>query len=262
MLRPRIAIPTRLYGGRLKDAIAQAAETRADAVELDARNEVKPGELSETGCRQLLHFLDEMRLGVASLRFPTRRTYYDPADLEARVQATRLAMSLARRLGTNILTLRVGRIPDDPESAHYGVLRGVMDDLARYSNQVGTTLAITPEADSPEQLRGLLDNVTSGPLLIDFDPAVFVLAERPAAQALRDLHAAIGHVRARDAVRHVGGSGSEVALGRGEVDWDEILAVLDEAEFRGWITVDRTIGEDPAGDAARAVQYLRTVAMD
>ena len=49
-------------------------------------------------------------------------------------------------------------------------------------------------------------------------------------------------------------------VGRGEVDWEETLAVLDEAGFAGWIACDRTSGPGPFAEASRAVRYLREVA--
>jgi sugar phosphate isomerase/epimerase len=77
---------------------------------------------------------------------------------------------------------------------------------------------------------------------------------------LRTLHASVWQVRVRDAVREMDGSGVEVPLGRGEVVWDEFLALVDEIGYRGWLTVDRTAGDDKLHDAARAIQYLRRVA--
>lgn len=63
----------------------------------------------------------------------------------------------------------------------------------------------------------------------------------------------------RDAIREGDGASTEVPLGRGEVPWQELLAVIYELNYRGWFCVDRTQGEDRAGDAARAVQYLRSL---
>jgi sugar phosphate isomerase/epimerase len=45
------------------------------------------------------------------------------------------------------------------------------------------------------------------------------------------------------------------------VEWEEVLALLGEAEYAGWLTVDRTQGEDRPGDIRRAMQYLKNVAL-
>jgi sugar phosphate isomerase/epimerase len=63
----------------------------------------------------------------------------------------------------------------------------------------------------------------------------------------------------RDATRIGDGTSTEVPVGRGEVAWQELLAVVHELDYRGWFCVDRTQGEDRAGDAGRAIQYLRSL---
>ena len=57
----------------------------------------------------------------------------------------------------------------------------------------------------------------------------------------------------------VDAGGLEVALGRGEVEWIEILPLLDEVAYAGWVTVVRTQGDDRGGDVARGVKYLSNV---
>ncbi len=49
-------------------------------------------------------------------------------------------------------------------------------------------------------------------------------------------------------------------VGRGEVDWDAMVALFDEMNYNGWLTVARYEGDDPLGDATRAVTYLGNVA--
>ena len=48
-------------------------------------------------------------------------------------------------------------------------------------------------------------------------------------------------------------------LGRGEADLPAVLARLEERDFRGPVTVERTEGNDPSGDLANAVAYLRSL---
>jgi sugar phosphate isomerase/epimerase len=242
----------------LKDSLHLAASLRVQGVQFDAREEFKPGDLTETGRRQLLHALDQQGLSVAALAFPTRRSFYDEEQLDARVAAAKQTMELAWQLRAGIVTARVGKVPEK-DSKSYRLLQDVLGDLAQHGNQIGTTLAITPTHDTPTALAELIDSVKTGPLGIDFDTAVFVMSGHPPAQALRTLHASIMHLTARDAIRDIDAGGVEVAVGRGEVDWVELLPFLDEIGYDGWVTVNRTQGDDRAGDAARAVQYLRNV---
>lgn len=254
----RIALATRCLNLPLKDAVRVVASLAIQGVQFDARDEIKPGALTETGRRQLLHALDQQRLSVASLAFPTRRSFYDEEQLDARVSAAKRAMELAWQLRARVVTARVGKVPAR-ESKSYRLLQDVLGDLAQHGNQVGSTLAITPTHETPEALAELIDSVKTGQIGIDFDTAVFVMAGHKLGPALRTLHASIMHITARDAIRDVDAGGIEVALGRGEVEWVELLPQVDEIGYAGWVTVNRTQGDDRAGDAARAVQYLKNV---
>jgi sugar phosphate isomerase/epimerase len=254
----RIALATRCLNLPLKDSVRVAASLAVRGVQFDAREEIKPGELTETGRRQLLHELDQHGLSVASLAFHTRRSFYDEEQLDARVAAAKRTLELAWQLRARIVTARMGKIPDR-ESKSYRLLQDVLGDLAQCANQVGATLAITPTHESPAALAELVGSVKTGPIGIDFDTAVFVMSGHDPGQALRTLQGLVMHLTARDAIRDIDAGGIEVALGRGEVDWVELLPLLDEIGYSGWVTVNRTQGDDRAGDAARAVQYLSNV---
>ena len=253
----RISVSTLCFGQSLKLALRTAASAGVQGVQLDVRDELRPSELSETGRRQLVHQLTELGLKVAAVNFPLRRGLGDQLELDARVAAIKSAMEFAWSLQAPILSARIGKLPADVESKQYQLMLEVLSDIVRHGNHVGTTLAIAPTHDSPEALQTLVGAVQTGPVGIDFDPAGFVSAGYNAVAALRALHAQVVHFEARDAIRDVDGTGQEVALGRGETDWTELLVLLHEMEYRGWVNVNRTQGEDRAGDASRAVKFLQ-----
>ena len=256
----RMAVATRSFQEPLKQSVQTAGTMGAQGVQFELRNEVRPGELSETGRRQLLHYLEEMNLTVASTMFPTRRSFYDLEGLDTRLAGTRQAMEFTYQLNATVMTLRIGRIPSEPESEEYQILRQVMNDLARHGNRVGVTIAITPTRDEPAFLLKLLSEITQGPVGINFDPATFIMSGQNPSDALAKLEEQLMHVLVRDAIRDIDGGGMEVPVGRGEVDWEEFLALLDEAEYKNWLIIDRTQGEDRPGDIRRAMQYLKNVA--
>jgi len=257
----RVALATRNLKLPLPQALVAAARAGAQGVQFDLREEVRAGELTETGCRQLLHQIDEIGLRVASTIFPTRKSLFDEEQLDARVAAIRAAMKFAWQLKCRIRVIRAGRIPTDRESKDYQLLRDVMTDLTRHGNQVGVSLALSPTQDSPETMADFVGAIQSGPIGINFDPAAFLMAGHAPSPAYRKLHTLITHVTARDAIRDAEGAGLEQALGRGEVDWFELLALLEESAYSGWTTVLRTQGDDLSGDALRAIQYLKNVGL-
>jgi sugar phosphate isomerase/epimerase len=94
---------------------------------------------------------------------------------------------------------------------------------------------------------------------INFDPASVVSAGRSPVEVMTEWGTFLNHVMVRDAIRDGGGDSTEVPVGRGEVEWQEVLAIAYELNYRGWFCVDRTQGNDKAGDAGRAVQYVRSL---
>ncbi|HID23677.1 MAG TPA: sugar phosphate isomerase/epimerase [Planctomycetaceae bacterium] len=262
MHRLKIALATRILKQPLRQALVAVARAGAGGVQLDARSEVPPVELSRTGRRELVKQLSDLHLSVASVHVPTRRALSDEAYLEYRLDLIRDAMQLAYDLKSGVVTVRMGALPDPSDTGPYSLLIDVLNDLARFGNRVGAVLAVTPASEDPGRLGPLLAHVKEGPIGLDFDPTVFVAGPQSPSDAFRQLHQWVRHVQVRDAVRDMDGTVLEVPVGRGDVAWDELLALLEEADYRGWLTVIRTAGDDRAGDATRAVQYLRNVAAD
>lgn len=257
----RFAVATDVFGLPIREAVLAAAEVGAQAVQFNARDELRPGDLSETGRRQFLHLLSERDLQVASLRFPTRRAVYDEEQLDARVAALRAAIEFARQLKSSVLTFRIGKLPAD-DSPAWPVLVDVLTDLARHGNQHGVIPCVTPMTAPIDRLVELAASIRSGLIGIDFDPSVVAVASERPHEAYRQHHAQVRHVVARDAVKGLDGGATEVPVGRGEVDWVELLPLLLEADYGGWLTVARSQGQDRAGDAARAIKYLSRVSFD
>jgi sugar phosphate isomerase/epimerase len=256
----QIAIATSSLSQPFKRAAQTVARLGATGLQIDARNELRPNALGETGRRQFLHHLSELGLKVASLTFPLRRSFYDEDELEARVDATKQVLNFAYQLGAKVVTVRIGKVPADRESREYGLLRDVLDDLAQYSNRVGATLAISPLGDTLEDLANLLGDITQGPLGLDFDPGGFAMAAHDPIAAFRTLHESVINVRIRDGLRDIDVTGAEVAVGQGDVKWPECLALLDEAHYTGWLTIDRTTGNTRTADVAHAIEFLRSLA--
>ncbi len=254
----RIAIELSCLRQPFKQALVTAAKLAADAVAIDARGEIRPSTISATGIRQLNKFLDDLRLKVASVTFQTRRGYHVEDDLERRITATKQAMDFAHALGCNVITNQVGMISEDEHDPALDVLRAALSDIGRHGQRRGVFLAARTGSEPADALRRLIDLLPEGSLAVDFDPGNFIVNGFSASEALPILVRDIIHVHARDGVRDLArGRGLEVALGRGSVDFAEIVAMLDQYGYRGYLTVERTDAAHPQLDIANAVAYLR-----
>lgn len=253
----RLAVATRCLGhSSLVGAIKSAAELNVTGVQFDIRNEIKSGHLSETGRRDLLYRINNRGLTVSGTVFPLQHPLYESERLDLRIHALRDAMRFAYSLKSTVVCFRVGKIPTEDNSPQRKVLIEVLNDLASLANHVGVTLAITPTRDSAESLKAVVEAVTKGPIGIDFDPAHFAMTGQPIAESLRLLHKLVVHVQLRDGVEGIDG-GHEEVVGRGQVDWIEILALLGEMDYRGWLTAIRLQGEDRARDVAKGIKIVQ-----
>src|SRR5262245_56483413 len=141
MLQIKVGVQLASLGLPLKEGLLTARELGAEAVEIDARRELRPEELSQTGVRQVRKLLDDLNLRVSCVAFRTRRGYHVAEDLEARIDATKRALRLAYDLGASVVVNHIGRVPADDEVAKLGTMVQALADLGRYSQRVGAFLA-------------------------------------------------------------------------------------------------------------------------
>jgi sugar phosphate isomerase/epimerase len=261
MLPLQFAVATSSFRQPLRQSIDTAGRIGASGVVFDARAELPVADYGDTARRQLLHELDEQRLKVAALTFPLRRPLHDLEQLDRRMAALQSAMQFASLLRCRLLTVSAMRAPAEADSREAQRIEDVLNELARLGNHIGVTLNLTPVGDSPSDLISLLSKVKQGPIAVDFDPAGCVRSGRDPVNDLREYATWIGHVHVRDAIHGRDGDGKETAVGRGEVDWPELLALLQEIGYRGWLTARRTEGDDPAGDVTRALEYVQRVVL-
>jgi sugar phosphate isomerase/epimerase len=260
VLQIKIGIQLASLGLHFQQALLMARRMGAEAVEIDARHELKPGEISHTGVRQVRKMLDDLNLRVSCVSFRTRRGYHVADDLERRLEATRGAMRLAYDLGTNSVVNHIGHIPTDDDSTATSTLLAALLDLGRYGQKVGAVLAAETATESGADLAKLLAKLPAGSIGVDLNPAQLILHGHSPAEAVRALGPHIVHVHATDGTRDLAQNrGVEVALGRGSAEFPELLAILEEHQYRGYITIERRGADQPAAEIAQAVEFLRNL---
>ena len=258
---PELKIAVDLAGLRmpLKKALLAASELGVRAVQIDARGEITP-QLSRTGVRQLRKMLDDLRLRVSAVRFRTRRGYGTMADLDARVAATKAAMTLAHDLGAPLVVNHLGFIPSDPESEGWKLMVEVLSDLAAHGHRAGALLAAETGGADGQQLAKLLADVGDGAMAVDLNPGALMAGGFSPLEAVAALGPAIQLVHATDAHSGTSGRAGDAALlGRGDVDFPALLAALEEHGYRGHFTVGQPTFSDPTGEIAQAIEYLRAM---
>jgi sugar phosphate isomerase/epimerase len=259
MIRSKIAVQTRCLAQPFKQALHTAGRIGADGVQIDARAEITPGELSDTGLRQLRKMLNDLNLRVGSVVFSSQRGYANSQDLERRVAATIEAMRMASRLGASALVFATGQLPlvGTPERA---TLVDALTALAGQGSRLGVSLAAHCAEAQPSDLVELLGELPEGLMGVDLSPADAIRAGQSPSEVAAALGRHVVHMFANDAVRGLGGSAAiDVELGRGSADVPELLGALEEFDYRGWVTVERRNSPRAIEDCENAIAYLRAL---
>jgi sugar phosphate isomerase/epimerase len=255
----RIATQTRALAQSFKKALHTAASLGCDGVQFDARNELRPAELSDTGLRQLRKMLDDLNLRVGSLSFPTRRGYTEPTDLDRRVHATVAALKLASQLRAPVLVCDLGRLPA-LESHEQNTLTEVFTMLGSQALRQGVQLAAQMRFENFAQVKSFIATLPEGSLFLDLNPAQLLNDGHAPVDFVKELGRHVAHVHANDAVRDFASRRViDTVLGRGSVDFESLLGQLEEFNYRGWLTIERRASETIADECADAVKFLRAI---
>jgi sugar phosphate isomerase/epimerase len=259
---PELKIGIQLKSLRLpfRQALETARELGASAVEIDARHEVRPQQVTGTALRQVRKVLEDLNLRVCAVAYPTRRGYDVEEDLTRRVEGTKAALRLAHDLGAAVVINQVGRVPAEPTERAWQLLVEVLTDLGRYGEHIGALLAAETGSEGGAEMARLIRAVPAGTMGVNFDPGNLIVNGFSAVEALDQLGPHVLHVHAKDGVRDLAiGRGVEVPLGRGSADFPALLGRLEEQGYRGYFTIERSGGNDPVGEIGQAVKYLRSL---
>ena len=259
---PELTIGIQLASLRqpFKKALHTAARLGANAVEIDLRHGLPPSELTGTALRQIRKMMEDLNLRACAASFRTRRGYATTDQLDQRVAATKEAMSAAYSLGAPVVVNQVGRVPEDASESEWATLTEVLTDLGRHGQKSGAMLAAETGSEDGATLRKLIEALPGGAIGVNFDPGNLIINGFSAQEAIQQLGQYVMHVHAKDAVRDLAqGRGLETALGRGSVDFPEIIGVLENHRYRGAFTVEREVSNQPELEVGNAVQYLRNL---
>lgn len=244
----------------LKKALHIAARMGAVAVEIDARGELKPRDLTGTAIRHLRKMLDDLNLRVCAVSFRTRRGYDTVEDLDRRVEATKQAMQMAYQFGASVVVNQVGRVPTESQGPQWDAMLESLAELGQHGQHVGALLAAETGTESGPDLKRLIDALPPGSLGVNFDPGNLIVNGFSPREALESLAADVLHVHAKDGVRDLAqGRGLEVPLGHGSADFPQLLGTLEEHQYRGYFTVEREKCNDPVAEIAQAVTFLKNI---
>jgi sugar phosphate isomerase/epimerase len=258
MNRLKIGVRLESLGVPLRRALQEAERLGVAGVQVDAAGDLAPQNLSQTGRREFRHLLRTHNLELTALGCPLRRGLDSAENQEARIEHVKRVMSLGFDLGPRITIVQAGSVPDKPDDPRAGLLSEALRALGSHGDRTGTVLALETGLESGEVLRDFLNRFDTGGLGVNLDPGNLVMNGFDPYASARALQGKVVHCHAKDA-RQAGASRTarEVPLGHGDIDWMLFIGVLEEIEYRGWLTVEREGGGRPLADVEAGVAFLR-----
>jgi L-ribulose-5-phosphate 3-epimerase len=234
----------------------EAHRIQAQGIELAAQADLAPQNLSQTGRREIRHLLKSFDLELAAVFCPLRRGLDVVENQQPRVEFVKQVMSLAFDLGPRLVIVQPGRLPQKDDEPLGPLMRDALDSLGRHGDRIGTRLALDTGAEDGAAMAAYLDHFDCGSLAANFNPANLLISGHNPYEAARALGGRIAHAHAEDARTVSPNRLQRVPLGHGDVDWVQLLATLEEVEYRGYLTVN---GNDPA-ELSTGLQFLRQMA--
>jgi len=248
-------------GGSTRDQIYEAARLGARGVVLDAIGDLAPQRLGETGRRELRHVLRTVELALIALSLPTRRPFDTTDELEARIRRADAAFALAYELGTGLVLVRAGQIPDEQDAARRDIYKSALSSLADRADHRGVRLALETGTEPGSRLRGFLDSLDHPSLAASIDPAALLRSGTDPIATVRDLNTWVAHAYAPLPA----GSGATAPNPRGfgtppgAIDWEEYLGALEEIGYGGFLTVWPDPASDPSGQFTKVLNRFSSL---
>lgn len=259
MQRSRLGVAADDFGVGPKQGLRSAARLGYGSVELDAtRGDIDPANLSQSGVRHLRKFVTGLGLDLATLSGSLGESgLTDEQTVDQRIAKTARILELAATMRVPVVTTHIGALPDDSNDRRRRTAVGALEHLAEHADKTGTILAIQTAVDSPESLRGMLDDIGSPLIRVCFDPGGLLIHGHDPVSAVEQLGRFIASSHLRDATQGSAMSaGREVRMGSGQVNFLAVLAALQTGDYTGTQIVRNTTSVDPTTDLAAAKQYL------
>lgn len=196
------------------------------------------------------------------------------------IEKSKRILELAKILGADVVTTHIGVVPENPDHDRYKIMQEACCELGRFADSINSHFAVETGPEKSKTLKAFLDSLESKGVAVNLDPAnlVMVTGDDPV-EAVYNLKDYIVHTHAKDGKMINKGNPEyiyravhpvpeefkgvkyfkEEPLGMGSVPFKEYLDALASIGYDGYLTIEREVGENPAGDIETAVNFLKKI---
>ena len=260
----------------IEEALGKARDLKVQGIQVYATTgELAPDRLSAAQRKEFLKKVRDHGLVVSAVCGDLGHGFGDAQKNPGLVESSKRILDLSLEWESGIVTTHIGVVPEDRNHPRYRVMQDACGELARYADSAGAKFAVETGPETAVNLKAFLDSLRSRGVSVNLDPAnlVMVTGDDPVA-AVHTLKDYIVHTHAKDGKNlyyrepeKVYGivfteklespSFEEVPLGEGGVDFPAYLDALREIGYKGFLTIEREVGEQPEEDIGKAVTFLR-----
>ena len=260
-------------------AIKTAAEIGVQGLQMYATTgENSPENLVGQKRKDLLQYVKDNGLQFSAICGDLGKAFIYPERNVMLIEKSKRIMDLAKELESDVVTTHIGVIPADKTCDRYKIMQAAAYELAQYADSVGAHFAIETGPEVAVTLKAFLDDLGSTGVAVNLDPANFAMVTKDdPVQAVYTLQKYIVHTHAKDGVNlkpcnpediysemdhgawDQEPAFKEMPLGQGAVDFPKYLKALEEIGYKGFLTIEREVGGNPAADIKLAADYLRDV---
>ena len=263
----------------LREAVVKAANLGANGIQVYAsRGEMAPENLSKEKRKEFLKHVKDNGLVISALCGDLGGGGFTiPENNIWKVEKSKEILEMAKELETNIVTTHIGVVHEDPNHDRYKIMQEACFQLAEYADSLDAHFAIETGPETSATLKTFLDSLGSKGVGVNLDPAnlVMVTGDDPV-KAVHNLKDYIVHTHAKDGKQLFyldpeivygikkdiiveDDSFIEVPLGEGSVDFPNYIKALEDIGYKGFLTIEREVGDNPAADISKAVVFLKDI---
>lgn len=271
----------------LRDGLKKSKELGADGVQIYAvSGEMDPANLTPGARKELRDYIASLDLQISALCGDLGgHGFQDQTVNAAKIEKSKRILDLAVELGSSVVTTHIGVVPEDRNGSIYQTMLQACEELGVYASSLGAYFAVETGPETSAHLKSFLDNLSTKGVSVNFDPAnmVMVTGDDPV-QGVYTLKDYIVHTHVKDGIRlrqadprevygslgykpmtheniaeaaTSGDSYRELALGEGHVDFARYFGALQEIGYKGYLTIEREVGDQPEKDIASAIAFIQ-----
>jgi len=183
-----------------------------------------------------------------------------PATRAERTKEMKEIADFARLLEVDVVALHLGFVPHDAADPLYREVLAVTRDISDHCKSQRQALHLETGQESADSLLRFIGDVERDNLFVNFDPANMILyGSGEPIEALEKVGRYVRSVHCKDAkwAANPGQEwGTDVSLGEGDVGMEIYLRTLDKLGYRGPLTIEREIPQEPQRQKAEIGRAL------